>query len=158
MSKQRSEGCLGPKTRHTPGPWIFREWCGTPKDTALARKHGMEPIALVMNGGERVVLSEASGRVCLVDSQVKVNRGTGHETVCPERDANAALIAAAPDMELVLSALRSSVCTIYEPTGELRFNGLMYSTRGGPENWTTLVDLMGRDRLRAAIAKATPTP
>jgi len=66
---------------------------------------------------------------------------------------NARLIAAAPDMDLLLRALKCGVVAFYIPTGELRFSGLMYSShRGG---WSKLVASVGRENIEAAITKAT---
>lgn len=80
------------EAKATKGPWYFRKYLSSPEDIALARKHGIEPVQAIDNGGERFVTKE-NGRVCLVDPTTKVKRGMGHKHVDDERDANSALIA-----------------------------------------------------------------
>lgn len=69
-----------------------------------------------------------------------------------ENNANARLIAAAPDMALMLDAIRFGVVDFYRPTGELRFNGMLYAFHDN--DWSRIVSILGRDELRAAIRKA----
>lgn len=66
--------------------------------------------------------------------------------------ADAQLIAAAPDMDLLLRALRAGVARWYEATGEFRFDGLMYSTGDG--DWARLCRAVGREKLVDAVLKA----
>lgn len=66
-------------------------------------------------------------------------------------EANAHLIAAAPAMALVLDLLRLKLAR-FEP-GEFCFNGLCYSI-SLPNDWVALIDVIGWDSARAAIAKA----
>lgn len=66
------------KTKWTPGPWRV----GT--------------IGLTNDGG-RPVLAE-SGRICVIDAQTEFKRGEGWKTECDEREANARLIAVAPEL------------------------------------------------------------
>ena len=82
---------------HTPGPWTFREFHGTPENIELGRKHGIAPVPALTNDGARVVMS-GDARIGTVDCQTAFKRGKGHEVACAERDANARLIAAAPDL------------------------------------------------------------
>ena len=77
--------------KHTPGPWKlpanFLEFGGTQNDGGLA------------------IVSEER-RICVVDLVAYAPRGKAYKTACPERDANARLIAAAPDMvEALLDAI-----------------------------------------------------
>lgn len=104
-------------------------------------KHTPGPWVVTRGGQSEPFSVEASTRtVALV------------KTCRDETDANARLIAASPDMDLLLEAFRTGVIEVYKPTGEFRFNGLMYSTFRA--DWSTLVAGMGRDTLAAAIAKA----
>lgn len=93
--------------KHTPGPWSCKFFHGTPEDLEQMKKFGMKPVLALTNDGSRYVMAE-SGRVALVDCQTEYKRGKGHETECATRDANALLIAAAPDLLAALgNALRS---------------------------------------------------
>lgn len=74
------------KVRHTAGKWDL-------SDTGYLTNEGGRP---VMSSAD--VADEGRKRVCVVDIQAKAKRGHGWETPCAERDANALLIAAAPDM------------------------------------------------------------
>ena len=58
----------------------------------------------LMNDGSLPVSSE-QGQIARVSIQAGFRRGHGHNSVCPERDANARLIAEAPDMADALEAL-----------------------------------------------------
>lgn len=74
-------------SNHTPGPWTV----------------GM----FLTNGGQKPVVS-ADRRIALADSQTDFERGQGWQHECAEREANARLIAAAPDMLAILQRLRDS--------------------------------------------------
>jgi hypothetical protein len=94
---------------HTPGPWHCPLFHGRPQDIEQQRKLGLSPVPALMNDGARIIMTDAgedTKRVALVDCQTMYKRGTGHQTECAERDANARLIAAAPDL---LAALRKIV-------------------------------------------------
>ena len=67
---------------HTPGPWR------------------VSTIGL-MNDGALPVSSD-QGQIARVSAQADFPRGQGHNSECAERDANARLIAAAPDMYAAL--------------------------------------------------------
>lgn len=98
------------------------------------------------------------GNVCRVFNITcgwKDTGGPGGMVYAKETRANAHLIAAAPDMELLLRALRCGVAEFHRPTGELRFGGLMYSTTGEPCDWSDTLDIIGRAEIESAIARAT---
>jgi hypothetical protein len=63
--------------KHTQGPWYVSQVCLT-------------------NGGERPITTE-DGRICTVDCQTPFKRGEGWKSECDVREANARLIAAAPE-------------------------------------------------------------
>jgi hypothetical protein len=82
---------------HTPGPWFYRPILGEPEDVEKMREFGMEPVQAMTNEGQRYVMAPDK-RVCLVDMQCEgVKRNERHKSGDAERDANARLIAAAPD-------------------------------------------------------------
>lgn len=96
--------------KHTPGPWWFREYAMSAEDRAfLKERTGKEAMRMLTNAGGVVIMSgDPEGdceRVCEVDIQTRHKRGKGSETPCPVRDANAHLIAAAPDMLAALKGL-----------------------------------------------------
>lgn len=70
----------------TPGPW------------------GLSSLEFAMNDGAIPVIAP-DDRVCLVDAHAKFRRGLGHMAKCEIRDANARLIAAAPDLAEALLAI-----------------------------------------------------
>ena len=125
---------------HTPGPWSFSPFHGTPESIAESRKYGIEPVPALTNDGQAFVMAMVDGeerkRVALVDCQIRFKRGHGHETDCPERIANARLIAAAPEL---LEALQWYVDNDDTNIGQ-----------PGNEPYEA-----GLNRARAAIAKAT---
>jgi len=82
---------------HTKGEWVCRLFYGSPEEIAEGRELGFEPIPALGNDGERFIVTGET-RVCVVDAQTKFKRGTGHKGKCSERDANARLISAAPDL------------------------------------------------------------
>jgi len=97
---------------HSPAPWEFREWATEPDPEleALAAKAGrsVKRVPMLTNDGARIIMAGEGGehrRVALVECQTKYKRGQGHETECAERDANARLIAAAPDLYTSLREL-----------------------------------------------------
>lgn len=120
---------------HTPGPWRFRLYA---TDDALEtlEKLGIKPVRMLDNSGG-VAISCDAGRIAVVDCQASYKRGQGHATECSERDANARLIAAAPDLLEALKGFRALYLEAKCPTAE-------YITR-------TL------QAVNAAIAKASPT-
>lgn len=103
-------------TKHTLGPW------------------GVSSIGLT-NDGKRAVASDDAG-IAWVHPQTPYKRGDGWQHHCEEREANARLIAAAPDM---LNALLSAEIAVAE---------LCQDQDPANECWVTLA------AVRAAIAKA----
>lgn len=117
---------------HTAGNWSFRIYAQEDKDLEFMRQHNMEPTRALSNDGQIAIMcgdGDDVTRVALVDCQTKFKRGQGYKTDCAERDANARLIAAAPDL---LEALKRCEA--------------MVSTDQGPPDW---------DWVRSVIAKAT---
>jgi len=102
------------RAQHTPGPWR------------------VSTVGLMNDGGRAVVADDF--RVAVVDCHTKFKRGEGWMAECDTRDANARLIAAAPDL---LAALEK-VANTYLP--EDYREGCLERTLG--------------DIARAAIAKA----
>lgn len=92
------------KAKHTPGPWIFRKWTQTAEEIELMRKHGMEPTPNQTNDGKVFVSHvnedpEGNTGICLVHAKTRAKkRADQWRHQCAERDANARLIAAAPEL------------------------------------------------------------
>ena len=126
---------------HTPGPWSFSPFHGTPESIAESRKYGIEPVPALTNDGQAFVMAMADGeerrRVALVDCQIRFKRGHGHEADCAERTANARLIAAAPCLLAALESLLGA-CSLSAASGK-----------------PFAIDSPGIIAARAAIAKAT---
>ena len=97
--------------KHTPGPWYVSQ------------------VGLT-NGGDRPITTEDE-RICTVDCQTPFKRGEGWQSECDVREANARLIAAAPDL---LAAGRLLLRACDEGDADMAMDGY--------------------DLLRAAIAKA----
>jgi hypothetical protein len=96
-------------SKHTPGPWRF------------ALNDDGKP--WLLNSGYAIVAfgaesSEDGGQICEVSVQSKPKRGEGWKHSCPVRDANARLIAAAPDLlealQYVLSAHGEQLTDAFE--------------------------------------------
>lgn len=88
-------------TNFTTGPWKCRLWLTEPETIAGRSVAG---VPALLNNGERTVTANGK-RVAIVTCQTEFKRGYGHQTECAERDANARLIEAAPDMCAALHAL-----------------------------------------------------
>lgn len=122
-------------TKHTPAPWTFSPFFGTPEKIAEMRKFNMEPTRAQTNEGQ-VFIMAADTRVALVDAHTKFKRGEGYKGVCEERDANARLIAAAPELLEALKNILAFMDKVVPPRDD-EADGPMISAA------------------RAAIAKAT---
>lgn len=88
-------------SKHTPGPWKWRATHSTDEEIELMAKHGMTPVQALTNEGQRFLMAgegEDTKRIALVDPHKSYKRGTGHQVQCDERDANATLLSAAPDL------------------------------------------------------------
>jgi hypothetical protein len=111
---------------HTPGPWSCPPIAGTSSCTIPITADALKASANNYNGGT-VALAL--------------------------RPADANLIAAAPAMDLALSLLCAGLAKIdrFGDLVEFCFDGLRYSHNG---DWAALLDLIGWDKARAAIAKA----
>ena len=72
--------------KHTQGPWAFPE-------TGANNEGGVS----IMRGDWKTNDADFP-RIAVVDIQTKCKRGTAWNTPCEERDANARLIAAAPEL------------------------------------------------------------
>lgn len=112
---------------HTPGPWTFDVYAHSAEEVEHLRARGLTPIQNCGNDGERYVMCGARGsedrfRVAVVDSRLdRVRRGkhaTPYDAPDAERDANARLIAAAPDLYAALRA----ILTGKGDTGHIEFN------------------------------------
>ena len=100
--------------KYTPGPWEFVVYGLKAEMIEQQRAAGIEPTRVLTNEGQAVVMAREGDdreRVALVDCQSDYKRGKGHVAECAERDANAHLIAAAPDLlEVLEMALKQSNC------------------------------------------------
>lgn len=66
-------------------------------------------------------------------------------------EADAQLMAQAPAMDLMLCLIRENIAWFNPVTGEFCFDSLRYTTED--RNWTGVLDIIGWDRARAALAK-----
>src|SRR5262245_14586017 len=92
---------------YTPGPWEFSLYGHTPEMLEKMRANGIEPVRMLTNEGQAVV-GASIGQVALVACHAEYKRGQGHKANCAERDANARLIAAAPELYETLEWLVST--------------------------------------------------
>lgn len=100
-------------SKHTPGPWAIRFYATDDSPEELARL-GLKPVRLLDNAGGMAVSTE-NGRIALVECQASYKRGQGHAAECAERDANARLIAAAPDLLTMIRIAASQLETGVDP-------------------------------------------
>lgn len=133
---------------HTPGSYNWRKYGQSDEDIARLRSVDMEPTLMLTNEGQ-VALMAGDGddrkRIALIDCQTHFKRGQGYKTECAERDANANLFSAAPDL---LACLRKAHC----PGG---------GYTGQPANEEPTVDACLKAGVcgcyfGAAVTKATP--
>lgn len=73
---------MSEETKHTPAPWRI----------AQLNLEGLHP-----NDGSNSILAGDIG-ICSVEARSPFKRGEGNRHICAERDANARLIVAAPDL------------------------------------------------------------
>lgn len=93
---------------HTPGPWVFKRLTGTDETNAEAIKYGLKTMQHCSEAGERYVGSE-HGPIALVRTRTERKEhgknATPYDAPDAERDANACLIATAPELLSALEAL-----------------------------------------------------
>jgi hypothetical protein len=123
-------------SKHTKGPWAFREYAATDEMLEEAQALGIKPIRFINNDGS-VPVSGPDSKICEVACQAPFKRGAGHLSECTERDANARLIAAAPELLEALKAL-VACCETY-PAFQKETNQITFGRM---------------EAARAAIAKA----
>ncbi len=121
------------ESKHTPGPWTFDgRFCTNDGAVAVTAPHP----------------ELGKTRIALVDIQCKAKRGHGWETPCPERDANAKLIAASPEMLEVLERFMHYHQTMIDLGGQKEpFDKQMIRV---------LAEMQGEivDKMKSAIKKA----
>ena len=88
----------------TPGPWRL-------SSLKFANNDGSIPVLF----GDPD--SDDSGRIAMIDIQSKAKRGEAWRSKCPTRDANAQLIAAAPDLYEALRDLVEAATTEFNGKG-----------------------------------------
>lgn len=106
------------KIKHSPGSWEYRPYFQDDENIAELRKHGLEPTRRLSNDGKAIVTARSgddSKPIAHIECQTVFKRGQGHLADCAERDANARLIAAAPDM---LAACKLALGLCVGPSGE----------------------------------------
>jgi len=88
--------------QHTPGPWEWSKYAGGKEQAERARAVGLEPTRSLTNDGDTPVMGDDGlvASVALRDYSVKKSQRWQADD--EERDANARLIAAAPDLLVVL--------------------------------------------------------
>ena len=133
------------ENKHTPGPWI-------------AKPDGQGTYSVVENRVEMWLdefdIGIATPVVDVAGTVMSVTPAMNPIAFGPIDRADAYLIAAAPDMDLVLNAIRFGVVTV-NPTRVESFHfgdKIAYPHTAG---WSGVAHAFGRDDLRAAIAKAT---
>lgn len=98
--------------KHTDKPWWFSKYMSSQEDTKKMVELGLEPTQAISNDGSRYLMAgDRDGdykRIALVDCQTAFKRGKGYQTACAERDANALLMSAAPDL-LEVALLRKEL-------------------------------------------------
>jgi len=84
-------------TKHTPAPWTWNKYFGGELQVKQGREIGIEPTQCLTNDGATAVMA-GDRRVALVDLQANIKKRYWSTADDPERDANARLIAAAPEL------------------------------------------------------------
>jgi hypothetical protein len=90
--------------KHTPGPWWVSKF-----------RHN--------DGALPIVSDHAVVSICAVACQTPFTRGNGWRTECETREANARLIAAAPEMLEALESAESCIVTFVAVNGWPEPNG-----------------------------------
>lgn len=96
---------MAAENKFTPAPWTSPIWSGDEEFNLKADKMGIARVPALTNDGCRFVMAE-NRRVALVDCATDFKRGKGYQTECAERDANARLISAAPELLAAIIRLR----------------------------------------------------
>ena len=117
--------------KHTPGPWYVSQVCLT-------------------NGGRPITTED--GRICTVDCQTPFKRGEGWQSECDVREANARLIAAAPDLLDLAKAYEKWEADVILSNDAWEPNGTAEFPRLTGDLWYRLVEIQALRN--AAIAKA----
>ena len=140
-------------SKHTPAPWSFAFYAMSPKNVVAARKLGIEPARMLANEGQVSITAQDGERhICFVTRQVPARRGQGYKTECAERDANAHLIAAAPDL---LAAVRAFIAEHENlEDGAFADPGCIECNMGAGPHKATCAYHLGR----AAVRKAEAAP
>lgn len=116
------------QVKFSPGPWRCPMFHGSDEQNERARELGLDPVPALANDGARFIMAE-SGRVALVDCQTQYKRGQGHQTACAERDANAHLIAASPELYEALGKALHLLCHLDEPLSPLSIEDAIEDAR-----------------------------
>ncbi len=93
------------QVKHTPTPWIFREYMGDENHNLELVKHNIEPTLNIGNSGERYISAENVG-VAVIHCHTPYKRGQGNKHICPIAKANAQFIVKATNN---FYSLRNSV-------------------------------------------------
>lgn len=101
----------------TRGPWSYRKFAQSGQDLAEIEELGLKPTMMLTNDGSAMVMA-GDDRVALVDCQTKFKRGEGYRAECPRREANARLIAAAPDLYEALATVMVALKVVREDGNE----------------------------------------
>lgn len=140
------------QAKHTPGPYSFRFYM-TDDDPTKLRDLGIDPVRALTNDGQIAIMApdeeRGAKRIALVDCQIKFKRGTGYKTNCAERDANARLFAAAPDLLTALIKLTNEVLgslPLMEPLARREFGNTNYQLiiQRAEESLATIAKAKGR--------------
>jgi hypothetical protein len=137
-------------SKHTPGPWRFNEYSDSNLPAGVkeeVERHGLQipRIRLLTNDGQAPITSDhAYKAIAYVQCQASFKRGEGHKSECSIRDANARLIAAAPETAAERDRLKEVNAEL------LAALKAMLNVRG----CGTALDCSVCNSARAAIAKA----
>jgi len=146
MSKQATETVQGIMARHTPGPWRVEWWNYESFGQRSVKPVVIGPIENKEELEEDEDTEPQQDAICELYPVYKED----HEAAKERRQANAALIAAAPDLLAACEAMESAaraVVALYE-------RGVLVAAKGCPEYPLDGV-IEANSFIRAAIAKAT---